>query len=64
MIMMGLAACRWSARHRDRPVGRMAFDTHGTPPTAVGFVVVAMGVFGFAEIMRNLEAAAGIAATF
>ena len=35
---------------------RMAFDI---PELAdgIGFVVVAMGVFGFAEIMRNLEQA-------
>jgi putative tricarboxylic transport membrane protein len=36
-------------------VGRMTF---GIPELAdgIGFVVVAMGVFGFAEIIRNLEA--------
>src|SRR6476660_6362413 len=38
-------------------VGRMTF---GIPEFAdgVGFVVVAMGVFGFAEIIRNLESSA------
>jgi len=38
-------------------VGRMTF---GIPEFAdgIGFVVVAMGVFGFAEIIRNLEASA------
>src|SRR6187402_1191068 len=38
-------------------VGRMTF---GIPEFAdgIGFVVVAMGVFGFAEIIRNLESSA------
>src|SRR5271156_1981009 len=35
---------------------RMAFDIPELSD-AIGFVVVAMGVFGFAEIMRNLEQA-------
>ena len=33
---------------------RMAFDMPELSD-GIGFVVVAMGVFGFAEIMRNLE---------
>ena len=32
----------------------MAFDVPELSD-GIGFVVVAMGVFGFAEIMRNLE---------
>ncbi len=41
--------------------GRMTFDL---PELAdgIGFVVVAMGVFGFAEIVRNLEVPARKAA--
>src|SRR3954454_245386 len=53
MIMMGLLL---SAVGSDIETGqsRMAFDI---PELAdgIGFVVVAMGVFGYAEIMRNLE---------
>jgi putative tricarboxylic transport membrane protein len=53
MIMMGLLL---SAVGSDIETGqsRMAFDI---PELAdgIGFVTVAMGVFGFAEIMRNLE---------
>jgi putative tricarboxylic transport membrane protein len=36
-------------------VGRMTFDLPELSD-GIGFVVVAMGVFGFAEIVRNLEA--------
>src|SRR6202011_5448583 len=53
MILMGLLL---SAVGSDIETGqsRMAFDI---PELAdgIGFVVVAMGVFGYAEIMRNLE---------
>jgi putative tricarboxylic transport membrane protein len=53
MIMMGLLL---SAVGSDIETGqsRMAFDI---PELAdgIGFVVVAMGVFGYSEIMRNLE---------
>src|SRR5206468_1084485 len=53
MIVLGLLL---SAVGSDIETGqsRMAFDV---PELAdgIGFVVVAMGVFGFAEIMRNLE---------
>jgi putative tricarboxylic transport membrane protein len=53
MIMMGLLL---SSVGSDIETGqsRMAFDI---PELAdgIGFVVVAMGVFGYAEIMRNLE---------
>ena len=53
MIMFGLLL---SMVGSDIETGqsRMAFDI---PELAdgIGFVVVAMGVFGFAEIMRNLE---------
>src|SRR6478736_81545 len=53
MILMGLLM---STVGSDIETGqsRMAFDI---PELAdgIGFVVVAMGVFGFAEIMRNLE---------
>jgi putative tricarboxylic transport membrane protein len=53
MILMGLLL---STVGSDIETGqsRMAFDI---PELAdgIGFVVVAMGVFGFAEIMRNLE---------
>ncbi|MEA2870389.1 MAG: putative tricarboxylic transport rane protein [Hyphomicrobiales bacterium] len=53
MIMMGLLM---STVGSDIETGqsRMAFDI---PELAdgIGFVVVAMGVFGYAEIMRNLE---------
>jgi putative tricarboxylic transport membrane protein len=53
MILMGLLL---SAVGADIETGqsRMAFDI---PELAdgIGFVAVAMGVFGFAEIMRNLE---------
>jgi len=53
MILMGLLL---SSVGSDIETGqsRMAFDI---PELAdgIGFVVVAMGVFGYAEIMRNLE---------
>src|SRR5438067_513888 len=53
MLLMGLLL---SAVGSDIETGqsRMAFDI---PELAdgIGFVVVAMGVFGYAEIMRNLE---------
>src|SRR5438477_2220977 len=53
MVLMGLLL---SAVGSDIETGqsRMAFDI---PELAdgIGFVVVAMGVFGYAEIMRNLE---------
>ena len=54
MIMMGLLL---SMVGSDIETGqsRMAFDIPELSD-GVGFVVVAMGVFGFAEIMRNLEA--------
>jgi putative tricarboxylic transport membrane protein len=53
MIMMGLLM---SMVGSDIETGqsRMAFDIPELSD-GVGFVVVAMGVFGFAEIMRNLE---------
>ena len=46
--------CRWSAPTSRPAPSRMTFDI---PELAdgIGFVTVAMGVFGFAEIMRNLE---------
>jgi len=54
MIMMGLLL---SMIGSDIETGqsRMAFDIPEMSD-GIGFVVVAMGVFGFAEIMRNLEA--------
>ena len=54
MIMLGLLL---SMVGSDIETGqsRMAFDVPELSD-GVGFVVVAMGVFGFAEIMRNLEA--------
>jgi putative tricarboxylic transport membrane protein len=54
MIMMGLLL---SMVGSDIETGqsRMAFDIPELSD-GIGFVVVAMGVFGFAEIMRNLEA--------
>jgi putative tricarboxylic transport membrane protein len=53
MIMMGLLM---SMVGSDIETGqsRMAFDVPELSD-GIGFVVVAMGVFGFAEIMRNLE---------
>src|ERR1051325_6558924 len=53
MIMMGLLI---SAVGSDIETGasRMAFDVTELSD-GIGFVLVAMGVFGFAEIMRNLE---------
>ena len=53
MIMLGLLL---SMVGSDIETGqsRMAFDVPELSD-GVGFVVVAMGVFGFAEIMRNLE---------
>jgi putative tricarboxylic transport membrane protein len=53
MIMMGLLL---SMVGSDIETGqsRMAFDIPELSD-GIGFVVVAMGVFGFAEIMRNLE---------
>ena len=53
MIMMGLLL---SMVGSDIETGqsRMAFDVPELSD-GIGFVVVAMGVFGFAEIMRNLE---------
>ena len=41
-------------RHRDR-ANRAWPSTFPNLSDGIGFVVVAMGVFGFAEIMRNLE---------
>ena len=54
MILMGLLL---SMVGSDIETGqsRMAFDIPELSD-GIGFVVVAMGVFGFAEIMRNLEA--------
>ena len=53
MIMLGLLL---SSVGSDIETGqsRMAFDVPELSD-GIGFVVVAMGVFGFAEIMRNLE---------
>jgi putative tricarboxylic transport membrane protein len=53
MVMMGLMM---SMVGSDIETGqsRMAFDIPELSD-GIGFVVVAMGVFGFAEIMRNLE---------
>src|SRR6516162_10222329 len=53
MVMMGLLM---SMVGSDSETGqsRMAFDIPELSD-GIGFVVVAMGVFGFAEIMRNLE---------
>ena len=53
MILMGLLL---SSVGSDIETGqsRMAFDVPELSD-GIGFVVVAMGVFGFAEIMRNLE---------
>lgn len=53
MILMGLLL---SSVGSDIETGqsRMAFDIPELSD-GIGFVVVAMGVFGFAEIMRNLE---------
>src|SRR5690349_7726988 len=53
MIMMGLLI---SAVGSDIETGasRMAFDVTELSD-GIGFVLVAMGVFGYAEIMRNLE---------
>ena len=53
MILMGLLL---SMVGSDIETGqsRMAFDVPELSD-GIGFVVVAMGVFGFAEIMRNLE---------
>jgi putative tricarboxylic transport membrane protein len=53
MIMMGLLL---SSVGSDIETGqsRMAFDIPELSD-GIGFVVVAMGIFGFAEIMRNLE---------
>src|SRR6185369_1247494 len=54
MIMLGLLL---SMVGSDIETGqsRMAFDVPELSD-GIGFVVVGMGVFGFAEIMRNLEA--------
>src|ERR1700736_5437334 len=53
MVMMGLLM---SMVGSDIETGqsRMAFDVPELSD-GIGFIVVAMGVFGFAEIMRNLE---------
>src|SRR6476646_4542395 len=53
MVLMGLLL---SAVGSDIETGqsRMSFDIPELSD-GIGFVVVAMGVFGFAEIMRNLE---------
>src|SRR5467141_1759763 len=53
MVMMGLLM---SMAGSDIETGqsRMAFDVPELSD-GIGFIVVAMGVFGFAEIMRNLE---------
>src|SRR6266481_7319981 len=53
MVMMGLLM---SMVGSDIETGqsRMAFDVTELSD-GIGFIVVAMGVFGFAEIMRNLE---------
>jgi putative tricarboxylic transport membrane protein len=54
MILVGLLLSMIGS-DLESGVGRMTF---GLPEFAdgIGFVVVAMGVFGFAEIVRNLEA--------
>src|SRR6201985_3561216 len=53
MILMGLLLSSVGS-HIETGQSRMAFDI---PEVAdgIGFVTVAMGVFGYAEIMRNLE---------
>src|SRR5258705_433165 len=56
MILAGLLMSMVGA-DLESGVGRMTF---GIPEFSdgIGFVVVAMGVFGFAEIIRNLESSA------
>ena len=56
MVMLGLLLVDGRLRHRDRR-SRAWRSTFPSSSDGIGFVVVAMGVFGFAEIMRNLEQA-------
>src|ERR1700745_1642455 len=53
MVLLGLLL-RMVGSNIETGQSRMAFDIPELSD-GIGFVVVAMGVFGFAEIMRNLE---------
>jgi TctA family transporter len=54
MIILGPAARAWSAPTSTPACARYSFDIPELTD-GIGFVAIAMGVFGFGEIIRNLE---------